>query len=158
MKRRLEYICTQEQVKCNDKALDVIIDVSEGDMRKAITFLQSVHQLCNSDQLNEHDVTDVAGVVPADFMEDLMRVCQSNSYDQLEAAVKNITAEGYSAVQILNQVHDVIVTHTVLTDVQKSVICERLGLIDKRLSDGADEYIQLLDLFSVIMTQFCQVV
>jgi replication factor C subunit 2/4 len=62
MKRRLEYICTQEQVKCNDKALDVIIDVSEGDMRKAITFLQSVHQLCNSDQLNEHDVTDVAGV------------------------------------------------------------------------------------------------
>jgi replication factor C subunit 2/4 len=91
-------------------------------------------------------------------MEDLMRVCQSNSYDQLEAAVKNITAEGYSAVQILNQVHDVIVTHTVLTDVQKSVICERLGLIDKRLSDGADEYIQLLDLFSVIMTQFCQVV
>jgi hypothetical protein len=38
-------------------------------------------------------------------MEDLMRVCQSNSYDQLEAAVKNITAEGYSAVQILNQVN-----------------------------------------------------
>ena len=62
-----------------------------------------------------------------------------------------------------------------LTDKQKSIICERIGvgpcntliiimfissflsqLVDKRLSDGADEYLQMMDLCSVIMTQFCQ--
>lgn len=72
------------------------------------------------------------------------------------------------------QLHDRVVEEVELSDRQKSIICERIGvsavqsmltsfllllpqLVDKRLTDGADEYLQLMDLCSVIMTQLCQV-
>ena len=38
---RLMYICQNENIKCYDKALELIYELSEGDMRKAINILQS---------------------------------------------------------------------------------------------------------------------
>ena len=81
-------------------------------------------------------------------------------------------AEGYSASQTLSQLHDRLVTMETLSDKQKSVIAEKMGvsgilynstglqclfgqIVDRRLMDGADEYLQLMDLTSVIMEQFC---
>ena len=74
-----------------------------------------------------------------------------------------------------HQLHDLVVDDTELSDKHKSIICERIGvreqcscvgilssssssfpqLVDKRLSDGAEEYLQLMDLCSVIMTRLC---
>ena len=36
-----------------------------------------------------------------------------------------------------------------------SVVLSALQLIDRRLCDGADEYLQIMDLTSVIMKQLC---
>jgi len=55
----------------------------------------------------------------------------------------------------LLQLHDIIVPAEEVTDKQKSAICERLAVVDKRLMDGADEYLQILDLCTVMMQQFC---
>lgn len=156
VRNRLEHICREENVKCNDKAIDRIIETSDGDMRKATTFLQSGYRLKGDEEVNEKDIMEIAGVVPQSLIEGLLKTCSSNSYDQLETAVKNFVAEGFPAVQIMNQLNDVIITHCELNDLQKSAICEHMAVVDRRLSDGADEYLQLLDISSFIMTQFCQ--
>ncbi len=44
-KKRLEDIAKNESVKLEDRALDALIKCSEGDLRKAITFLQSAARL-----------------------------------------------------------------------------------------------------------------
>ena len=44
-KKRLEDIAENENVKMEDGAVDKLIDCSEGDLRKAITFLQSAARL-----------------------------------------------------------------------------------------------------------------
>lgn len=44
-KKRLEDIAANENVKLEDGAVDKLIDCSEGDLRKAITFLQSAARL-----------------------------------------------------------------------------------------------------------------
>ena len=44
-KKRLEDIAENENVKMEDGAIDKLIDCSEGDLRKAITFLQSAARL-----------------------------------------------------------------------------------------------------------------
>jgi len=69
--------------------------------------------------------------------------------------LQDLMAEGHSAGQIVLQLHDVIVPSRDLSDAQKSAICERLAVVDKRLMDGADEYLQVLDLCTVIMQQVC---
>ncbi|XP_006825895.1 replication factor C subunit 4-like [Saccoglossus kowalevskii] len=58
-------------------------------------------------------------------------------------------------VNCSEEIHDIIVQKADISGKQKSIICERLGMVDKRLSDGADEYLQMMDLCTVIMQQFC---
>jgi replication factor C subunit 2/4 len=41
IKKRLEFISNEENLKVTDETINQIIEVSEGDMRKAITFLQT---------------------------------------------------------------------------------------------------------------------
>lgn len=152
---RIRMIMEKEDVKCCDEAVQAIIKTSEGDLRKAITTLQSAHRLKGEEGIEVVDVYEIAGVIPDTFVSSILKTCSSNSYEQLEVAVKDMLREGYSATQIISQINDIIVDRGDLTDKQKSVICERLAIVDKRLCDGADEFLQVMDLFTVIMTQFC---
>lgn len=67
-------------------------------------------------------------MVPEKLVEDLFSVCRSNSYDQLEAKVRELLCEGYAVAQMLLQFHDMLVTMDTITDTQKSVIAERMGV------------------------------
>ena len=49
------------------------------------------------------------------------------------------------------QLHDVVVTHAVVSDLGKARIAERLAQADKALIDGADEELQLLDVAAFCM-------
>ena len=47
-------------------------------------------------------------VIPDTFVSSILKTCSSNSYEQLEVAVKDMLREGYSATQIISQVSTVI--------------------------------------------------
>ncbi|XP_072180352.1 replication factor C subunit 4-like [Diadema setosum] len=153
--RKLREICEAEDVKCSEEALDAILKVSEGDMRKSITFLQSLHRLQREDGILIQDIYEIAGVVPDDTIKNLIETCYKGSYEKLDETVQDLLQNGYSASQVVSQVFDVIVERGELTDKQKSAIAERLAIIDKRLCDGADEGLQTMDLFTLAMDQFC---
>jgi len=148
-------ICEQEDVKCDNKAIQELIKISEGDMRKAITYLQSAYRLKGDEAVGADDITEIAGVVPSEMADKLFEACGSDSYEKLDSAIKEIIAEGHAAAQIINQVHDRIVEMSELNDHQKSAIMEKIAIVDKCLCDGADEYLQILSLCSVMMQQFC---
>ncbi|XP_015907258.1 replication factor C subunit 4 isoform X2 [Parasteatoda tepidariorum] len=158
LSQRLNYITTEENVKLEEKVIDSIIEYSEGDLRKAITLLQSAHRLKGEDGITATDVADISGIVPNKWLKDLMKVCQSDSYEKLENFVCTLSHEGYTAGQLINQLHDEIVFNDTLNDKQKSAICEKLAICDKRLLDGADEFLQLMDLCCTIMQQICHTV
>jgi len=155
LEKRLNMICEQEDVKCDNKAIQELIKISEGDMRKAITYLQSAYRLKGDEAVGADDITEIAGVVPSEMADKLFEACGSDSYEKLDSAVKEIIAEGHAAAQIINQVHDRIVEMSELNDHQKSAIMEKIATVDKCLCDGADEYLQILSLCSVMMQQFC---
>jgi replication factor C subunit 2/4 len=54
------------------------------------------------------------------------------------------------------QVHDRIVVSDAMSDRQKSFVCEKLAANESRLLDGANEYLQVLDLCSLMMTQIAK--
>ncbi|XP_071798243.1 replication factor C subunit 4-like [Asterias amurensis] len=155
LKRRLEEICRKEGAKCGEEAIDAIISTSEGDLRKAITFLQSAARLRSDDSISVQDIYEIGGVVPDDVIGNLMTACSGGSYEKLERTVQDLLKEGFAATQVVNQVFDIIVNREDMTDTQKSAITERIAIIDKRLCDGADEYLQVMDMFTHIMGQLC---
>lgn len=154
--KRLQYICDQENVSCEDEALSALLYTSEGDLRKAITFLQSASRLKATDTITEADVNDIAGVIADDTVDNLLMVCHSNSYEKLQMFIQDIMNEGHPASQLLLQLHDKVVQLDELNDKQKSVIMEKMAIVDKCLMDGADEFLQLMALCSITMQQICQ--
>ncbi|ESO82133.1 hypothetical protein LOTGIDRAFT_198206 [Lottia gigantea] len=153
---RLKLISEKENITCSDEVIKALIDTSEGDLRKAITYLQSASSLHKDDtDITVEDICEIAGVIPTDNIDEVLKICHSDSYEKLDKIIKTMINNGYAATQVINQIHDRIVISEELTDTQKSVICEKIALVDKCLLDGADEYLQLMALFSVIMTQIC---
>uniref|UniRef100_A0A7N8XGG0 Replication factor C (activator 1) 4 n=1 Tax=Mastacembelus armatus TaxID=205130 RepID=A0A7N8XGG0_9TELE len=125
---RLLDICEKENLKYTKKSIAALVRLSEGDLRKAITYLQSAARLGMDKEITENAVIEIAG---------------------------NMVDEGYAATQILSQLHDCIIEWD-LSDKQKSAITEKMAVVGKCLSDGADEYLQMLSLCSVIMQQASQ--
>ncbi|KAH0624194.1 hypothetical protein JD844_007706 [Phrynosoma platyrhinos] len=144
-RQRLLDIAEKENVTVSSEAISYLVHVSEGDLRKAITLLQSATRL-----------TDGKEVIPREMLDGLLASCQSGSFEKLEAVTKNLINEGYAATQLINQLHDIIVEREDLSDRQKSVIAEKLAEVDKCLADGSDEVLQLISLCAVVMQQLVQ--
>ncbi|XP_045625325.2 replication factor C subunit 4 [Procambarus clarkii] len=155
MMKRLSYICEEENVKYEDGVLEAFVETSEGDLRRAITTLQSAARLRSGEKIQQQDVYEITGVVPEKWLDELFEVCLTDSYEKLTDFITLMMMEGFSASQIMNQIHDRIVTHDRLSDLQKAAIFERLAICDHRLMDGGDEYLEVLDLSCTIMTQLC---
>ena len=154
---RLLEIKALEGVKMEDAALDRLISLTGGDMRQAITFMQSAHRLHDGELITSADIEEIAGVVPTATLEQFITVAKSNSFEKVQAAVVNMIADGFSANSFLSQIHDMIVVMPAeeCTDKQKSLIAVKIAKSDHALVDGADEYLQLMDVASVIMTGLC---
>lgn len=150
---RLKSICEAEGVRCSDEALKTILNTSEGDMRRAISCLQSAARMKGQDEITKRDIIEIAGVIDMSLIESLYTSCQSGSYDKIDEATKSIMMEGHSAAQVILQLHDYILDLDDIDDKQKSFILLRIASMDKKLIDGADEYLQILDLCSVILQQ-----
>ena len=103
--------------------------------------------------IGKNDICDIAGVVPDRWIEKLFEVCNNNSFENMESYVNDITCEGFAGSQLINQLHDRIVTSDDYSDLQKSVMCEKLAVCSSRLLEGANEYLQLVDMCSTIMNQ-----
>jgi replication factor C subunit 2/4 len=130
-KRRLEEIAEKEGVKCEDGAVDTLIRCSEGDLRKAITYLQSAARLVGAvgqkgrrdygdedeDAMDVDDVSkivtvksieDIAGVIPDGTIQTLVKAMNPRSpglvYEAVAKVVEDMVADGWSAGQVLTQV------------------------------------------------------
>lgn len=153
---RLRDICAKENVKCNNETINMLIDVSEGDLRKAITYLQCAARLTGGKDITEQVIVEISGAVPSDLIDGLLAACHSSSFEKLEIVVKNMINDGYAATQLINQLHELIIDNEDLSDQQKSAITLKLAEVDKCLVDGADEYLQMIALSAVMMQQFTQ--
>ncbi|GAB1606420.1 replication factor C subunit 4-like [Argonauta hians] len=154
--KRLAHICDKEAVTCKEDVLQTLIDVADGDLRRAITLLQSVSRLKGEEYISKQDILEVAGSVPDEAVQNMLKVCHSDSYDKLDLALKEMICDGHSGLQIVCQLHDLVMLSEEFTDQQKCVIAEKMAIVDKCMMDGADEYLQLLDLFNTIMNQICR--
>jgi replication factor C subunit 2/4 len=63
---RLEHICNTESIAYTPEALDSLIKVSDGDLRRAITFLQSASRLHSTpeDPITPYSIQEIGGVIP----------------------------------------------------------------------------------------------
>lgn len=164
-RKRLEEIAQNEGVQLEDGAVDALIKCSEGDLRKAITYLQSAARLVGagakagggSDEMDVDAkpvtvkiVEDIAGVIPNTTVDRLVEAIRPRSsgetYSAVSKVVEDMVADGWSAGQVVTQLYQTLVYDETIPDVQKNHIVLVFSEADKRLVDGADEHLTILDL------------
>ena len=59
--KHLTYICEQENVTHEEGAIKALVDISEGDLRSAITTLQSVSRLNGTEPVTEEGILEITG-------------------------------------------------------------------------------------------------
>ena len=132
---RLLQIATAEHVDVTPEVVATLIDTSNGDLRRSITYLQSASRLSASTlpptPITPRDIEEIAGVVPDvvvnDFartlgidmegdiqMDDIPAAPKRESFDTIRKKVKSIMREGYSASQLLVQVSRAITPSCIL--------------------------------------------
>lgn len=153
MMDRLEYICKQENVRYTEPmVLEHLISVCDGDLRQAITTLQSAHRLAGqNNELNLELIHEVSGYIPLRHINRFSAVCKTKSLEKLNEFITDLINEGYTASQFLSQIHDWLMTKSNFDDLRLSKIIPALALAEHRFCDGSDELIQLLYVASVIM-------
>ncbi|XP_026434917.1 replication factor C subunit 2-like [Papaver somniferum] len=154
MTSRILHICKEEGLFLDSEALSTLSSISQGDLRRAITHLQGAARLFGS-SISSKDLISVSGVIPEDVVQSLLAACRSGNFELANKEVNNVIAEGYPVSQVISQLFDVVVEADDITDEQKAKICKKLGESDKCLVDGADEYLQLLDVASSAMRSLC---
>ena len=204
--RRLDAIAQAEGVQLADGAAGALVGCAEGDLRKAITFLQSAARLvgavvvegggnmgrgrkrkapasengdamdvdtdgdvdgdaaaaaaarpkaARSKQVTVRIVEDIAGVIPTPVVERLVAAMQPGAggkrqpgatYTAVAACVTELVADGWSATQLVSQLFARVVYDETVADAAKGRIMCVFSEVDKRLVDGADEHLVVLDL------------
>lgn len=167
---RLTFVADSEKLQYEPKALVRLLETSGGDLRKAITFLQSASRLqlsgaavADGDDNDDEDameldsegmltanaIDEISGTVPTAAIDILLKSSQdspdaSKRFSQIRNAVNDLVLSGWSGTQIISQIHDSLLSNDLLSNNQKNEIALALSEADKRLTDGADEHLEVL--------------
>ncbi|KAJ3554786.1 hypothetical protein NM688_g2930 [Phlebia brevispora] len=149
---RLSQIATAEHVDVSPAVINMLIYTSQGDLRRSITYLQSASRLAHR-VVPDRVIKDFAATLgievtvdnDMDVDMDSVKRKRAANFDAIRKKVKEVVREGYSASQLLSQLHDLIVEHPTLSARQKAQSALALAEADKALCDGADEELWILE-------------
>lgn len=150
MATRIEYIANEEGLTLQPGVIPKLSEVSGGDLRKAITTMQSAVRL-RGPVVTPASVTDVAGVVSEDQMQGLWDGCKKGDFEEMRRQVMEVIHAGYPAQQVLSQLLEMTLKAPELRDLQRATVAKHIAKTDKMLVDGADETLELLATGSVLL-------
>jgi len=161
MKARIMYIVSQEECLFEkgkeEEVVDEILELSQGDMRRAVTTLQSAHSLSGGREgglIKKESIAEMAGLPPSELIDGLINVLCGKKFDDVRKFVQNIVLEGYSAEYVLSALMAKIIVMDDVSDETKAKIAVKVAESDKNLIDGSDETLQLLAVCSIALEQF----
>ena len=146
LEARLLHVRDSEGVITEEGVLPRLVTLSGGDMRQAITFLQSAHRFRGEKPVRVTDVEEVACAIPDEVVDNIYKRCRGGSFERLEVSVREFVAAGYPAARFLGDFLARVTADEASADAQKARVALHLGVVDKRLLDGADEFLQIMDL------------
>jgi replication factor C small subunit len=134
-------IAKTEGLTVTDAAMNAIVYIAEGDMRRAINALQGAAII--SPAIDEQRVYAITATARPEEIEELLTVAISCDFEAAELAMKRlITERGIAPQELLGQAYRALVRRS-MDKTLKVRLIDALGETDFRLSEGADAEIQM---------------
>jgi len=145
---RVKHIAEKEGLKLSEEAIKAINYVSLGDMRRAVNALQSAAVL-GSKVKPERIYETTATARPEEIQELIKRALDGKFFDALNK-LEDLMDNGISGDEILAQMHRLVINMDIPAR-EKVELMDRIGEADYRITEGANEKIQL----DALIASFC---
>jgi replication factor C small subunit len=141
IKEEIRRIAGKENLTVTAKAMDAIVYIAQGDMRKAINALQGAAIIKKA--IDEKMVYAITSTARPDEIHDLLNRSLKGDFEGAESLLSHLLHErGIAPNELINQCYRMVLSMD-LDRGLKVCLIDHLGETDFRLSEGADSDIQL---------------
>jgi replication factor C small subunit len=138
---RIKHIAKIEGITLTDDGLEAIRYVAAGDMRRAINALQAAAMLDKT--VNMDAIYKTTATAKPEEIIDLIKLALDGNFMKARAQLDYLLIEqGLSGEDIIGQIYRAMFDMTI-PDKLKVDLIDRIGEIDFRIAEGANERIQL---------------
>ena len=142
----LARIAHAEGLKVSEKAVDALVYVASGDMRKAVNALQVAASI--SSTIDEETLYKTASTARPEEVRKLIEVALAGDFLGARDALDHLLIEyGLSGEDILRQIHRTVFEVS-LPDTYRVKLVDTVGEVEYRLVQGSNERIQLENLLA----------
>lgn len=137
----LERICKEESLEVEEGALDALVYISRGDMRRAVNTLQTADSL--GVPISVDVISKVSGSANEDEIMGILASALAGRFTEASSKLDKVMIDyGLSGQDIIRQMHSQIFKLSVDTE-SKVKLIDKTGEIEFRIIEGSNEKIQL---------------
>ncbi len=142
----IDRIAASEKIKIDEKGKDAIIEVSEGDCRKLENVMQSCAAAGSS--ITEASVYSIASAAKPKEIKEIITLALENRFvEARNKLLETMLGHGLAGLDVVRHIQKEVLGLDI--DGRKKMrLIERCGEIEFRMSEGADEFVQLEALLS----------
>lgn len=146
----LDKICNKENIIKPSNLYETLYQISNGDLRRAITILQHANYVDGSN-IKISTIIHISGFVPCHIVKNIIHFLRKiSSYDDLIKINDTLLCYNYSISKILISFFEYVKNDNRLNDIQKSLITIKLNDSYSNINNGADDRIQMLYILSFV--------
>ena len=137
----IKEICKKESIKIDEKAIQAVYEVSQGDGRRIANILQSCASFSKS--INENMIYEVVSAAePKEVRQVLQLAVKGEFINSKKLLLETMLKHGLSGLDIIKQIQKEILNLD-LKDSEKMRLIDKCGEIEFRMVEGSDEFLQL---------------
>jgi len=146
MLKIIDKISSNEKIKINDKGKEAVIEVAEGDCRKLENIMQSCAAV--SDSITEETVYSIASAAKPKEIKEVLTLALGNRFTEARnKLLETMLNHGLAGLDVIRHIQKEVLSLDI-DGKKKMGLIESCGEIEFRMSEGADEFIQLEALLS----------
>jgi len=137
----IDQVAKNEKLKINSKAIQIIYEISRGDLRRVINILQASASLTKN--IDEKTIYEVVSEVKPDSMKKILEfVLDGKFLDSRNLLLDTMLKQGLNGLDIVKSIQQEI-WNLKISEESKIKLIERCAEIEFRIVEGSDDYIQL---------------
>jgi len=147
IKKYVERIVDGEKLKINEDAIKAVIEISEGDLRKVTNLMQTSAAM--GTKITEDVVYDIASKAKPTDVKDMLEIALNGNFKKAREKLFDLMyKQGLAGSDIVSEIHRQIYSVNGLNEKDKVNLIEKCGEYEFRISQGANELIQIEALLS----------
>jgi len=149
IKRYLQLIAKVEKVDITDEAMDALVHVANGDMRKGVNSLQVAASL--SEKVTIEVVYQTTGTAHPEEVKKLLETALKGDFLEARSQLDELMITyGLSGEDVIRQIHKQFFELNI-PDIEKVRLIDKTGEVEFRIVEGSNERIQLEALLAYLV-------